>query len=144
MCRSACENYFISCGQPEGLKRCGETKFHNGYDEEIPKRNDTSEKYDLFTRGYFPGQPFRDMKMNWSNWKNATDKSLAMNEGRGYQPIIVCTPSLRDGASSLRGGIGLWGVVALTTALLLYGSCSEVGADWSDLGVLFTKNNDQK
>jgi hypothetical protein len=35
-CKSACENFFISCNYEEDLWRCGKSKYFNGYDVEQP------------------------------------------------------------------------------------------------------------
>mmetsp|Transcript_32240 Transcript_32240/g.30729 ORF Transcript_32240/g.30729 Transcript_32240/m.30729 type:complete len:262 (-) Transcript_32240:20-805(-) len=58
-CRSACENFFITCGYETGLWRCGKTKYFNGYEPEKPRTVDGNLTY---LREYFPGQPFRKNK----------------------------------------------------------------------------------
>lgn len=80
-CRSACENFFISCGYVKDLHRCGKSKWYNGY---FPEPGPP------YLRDYFPGQPFRQNKF-----------SLKGND------LVVCTPSIQGSGSSLnRHSIG--------------------------------------
>lgn len=122
MCRSACENYFISCGQPGDLWRCGESKYHNEQFNrpEEPQKNDETDKMDLFVREYFPGQPFRDRELDYEKgWQNSTPIDLALNEGEGWHPIVVCTPSLRDAAASVAPGWSMSYLIVTAAAGLL-------------------------
>mmetsp|Transcript_7136 Transcript_7136/g.10626 ORF Transcript_7136/g.10626 Transcript_7136/m.10626 type:complete len:262 (-) Transcript_7136:138-923(-) len=61
-CRSACENYFISCGLDRDIWRCGPSMYFNGYEPEEGKVNGFGEVN--YMRDYFPGQPFRENKFN--------------------------------------------------------------------------------
>lgn len=79
MCRSACENYFISCGFEEDIWRCGDDKYFNGYEPEVPTIRGSEV---IYMREYFPGSPWRTNKFNKENI-----------------PLIICTPSL-DGAAT--------------------------------------------
>lgn len=80
-CRSACENFFISCGYERGLWRCGKSKYFNGYDAEAPI---VSEQGNVsYLREYFPGQPFRENKYS----------------AKGGSELIICTPAV-DGSAS--------------------------------------------
>lgn len=88
-CRSACENFFISCGYIKDLHRCGKSKWYNGYFPEPPP----------YKRDYFPGQPFRQNKF-----------SLAGND------MVVCTPSIQGSASRVRIGVDIW---SLSNMLML-------------------------
>jgi hypothetical protein len=90
-CRSACENYFISCGLDRDIWRCGPSQFFNGYKPEEPAGGGFGEVY--YMRDYFPGQPFRENKFGLE----------------GFQKKI-CTPSI-DGSASRVGGI----VASMTT-----------------------------
>ena len=81
-CRSACENYFITCGYESKLWRCGDTKYFNGYfPESISKTNDGNTTY---LREYFPGQPFT--------------KNKFMKKTGNEEPI--CTPAVKGAARS--------------------------------------------
>jgi hypothetical protein len=80
-CRSACENFFISCGYQRDLWRCGKTKYFNGYEAEIPTSNNKGNT--TYLRDYFPGQPFRQNK-----------RSKKGNE------LPICTPAITGSASS--------------------------------------------
>ena len=106
--------------------RCGESKYHNDQDgrPEEPIKNDETDKMDLFIREYNPGQPFRDRVLDYeSGWQNSTPIDLALNEGEGYHPIPVCTPSLRDAAVAVAPAAWLtalclgMGVAAAATTL---------------------------
>jgi hypothetical protein len=79
MCRSSCENYFISCGFDKDLWRCGDAKYFDGYEPEPPTVVAGSATY---LREYFPGSPWRQNKFNLENL-----------------PLYICTPSI-DGAAS--------------------------------------------
>ena len=79
-CRSACENFFISCGYERGLWRCGKSKYFNGYRPEKPSKD--SEGNVTYLRDFFPGQPFRDNKFF-----------------SGGSEAAVCTPAI-DGAAA--------------------------------------------
>lgn len=84
-CRSACENFFISCGYERGLWRCGRSKYFNGYRPEKPRKKDGNVTY---LREYFPGQPFRDNKFF-----------------SGGSEAAICTPAI-DGAAA-HGATGM-------------------------------------
>lgn len=79
-CRSACENYFISCGLDRDIWRCGPSKFYNGYEPEVPSVNQFGEV--TYMRDYFPGQPFKANQYN--------EKGLEVH---------VCTPAI-DGSGN--------------------------------------------
>lgn len=97
MCRSTCENYFISCEYERDLWRCGKSKYFNGYEPEIPLTMESIEVNDsttgevetiqspVYLRDYFPGQPWRENKY-----------SLKGNELR------QCTPAVTGSAASFR------------------------------------------
>lgn len=80
MCRSSCENYFISCGLDHDIWRCGKSQYFNGYEPEEPEYDFDGNA--IYLRDYFPGQPFRENKFNLEN-----------------EPIPICTPSLLGAAS---------------------------------------------
>jgi hypothetical protein len=82
-CRSACENYFISCGLDRDIWRCGPSKFYNGYSPEVPSVNSFGEV--TYMRDYFPGQPFK------ANQYNA----------KGME-VHVCTPAIDGSGYSMR------------------------------------------
>ena len=98
---------------------------------EEPKKDPETEKFDKFIREYYPGQPFRDPQIDDDTWLEYTPKSLALNEGEGYEPIVVCTPSLRDYGTSTITGCSLvaratrWMLVATLTAALTLISQTE-------------------
>jgi hypothetical protein len=76
-CRSACLNFVKACQYSYDLKRCGKTKYFNGYYPEKPGASGT------YYREYFPGQPFRTNKYTLTN-----------------DEIPICTPALVGAASS--------------------------------------------
>lgn len=95
-CRSACENFFITCNYQRGLWRCGKSMYFNGYEPETPtKGNGTT----VYLREYFPGQPFRENKYT---------------TGGSERPI--CTPALL-GAASLK--FDSWRVFAVVFSSIL-------------------------
>lgn len=97
-CKSACENFFKSCGYEKGLWRCGQSKFFNGYEAESPTMVDGNATY---LRDYFPGQPFRKNKFS-----------------PGGHQYAICTPAI-DGSARRRSYHPLLMVlVALVTILL--------------------------
>lgn len=101
MCRSACENYFISCGFGKDIWRCGKTKYFNGYEPEAPIVGIGGNI--SYLRDYFPGQPFRENKYN-----------LAGEE------LPICTPAITGAAAAgvapeMGAGIA---VVLLATMLM--------------------------
>ena len=55
LCRSLCENFFITCGYEQNLWRCGKTKWFNGYFPEPPSVDPASGNL-TYLRDYFPGQ----------------------------------------------------------------------------------------
>lgn len=81
-CRSACENFFKSCGYERGLWRCGKSKFFNGYEPEQPKVDQISGDVQ-YLRDYFPGQPFRENKYT-----------------TGGSELPICTPAITGAAAS--------------------------------------------
>ena len=101
-CRSACENYFISCGLDRDIWRCGPSQFYNGYEPEEPTGGGYGEV--TYMRDYFPGQPFRENKFNLE----------------GFQKKI-CTPAI-DGSAGGGGRVG-WGVVAVGVVVALWQLC---------------------
>lgn len=97
MCRSACENYFISCGFEKDLWRCGSTEYFDGYEPEVPVMQGSDVVY---MREYFPGSPWRTNKFNLENL-----------------PLKVCTPSL-DGAASRVALLSSFVIVLMASVLL--------------------------
>lgn len=86
-CRSACENFFISCKYSRDLWRCGKSKYFNGYSPEEPiLANNES----IYMRDYFPGQPFRENKY-----------TKATNGAKRGSEIPICTPAIDGGGSRL-------------------------------------------
>jgi hypothetical protein len=97
MCRSACENYFITCGFVKEMWRCGDPRYFDGYEAEKPTNvagNDT------YLRDYFPGSPWRENKYN-----------------RRKNEVPICTPAL-DG-SATRVGVLASAVVVIVATLAL-------------------------
>ena len=82
-CRSACENYFISCGYEQKLWRCGKTKYFNGYFPEYPSSSTSGNT--SYLREYFPGQPFR---------KNKFIKKTG-------EEIPICTPAVKGSGARI-------------------------------------------
>jgi hypothetical protein len=76
-CRSACHNFFKACRYERKLKRCGKSKYFNGYSPEDPQSDGS------YLREYFPGQPFRSNKFT-----------------QGGQEEPICTPALTGAAAS--------------------------------------------
>ena len=98
MCRSACENYFISCGFEKDLWRCGETKYFDGYEPETPSISGADV---IYMREYFPGSPWRTNKFNKENI-----------------PLKICTPSIDGSASRIALMFSFLAVIVVTTFLL--------------------------
>ena len=102
-CRSACENFFISCGYEKDLYRCGRSKFFNGYEPEVPSGNDVNGT-PIYLRDFFPGQPFRQNKFD-----------------KDYKPVAVCTPSVFGNAVSLSPSYSaVIFLIALTVYTILF------------------------
>ena len=101
-CRSACENFFISCGYERGLWRCGKSKYFNGYEPEKPIISALGNV--SYLREYFPGQPFRENKYS----------------PKGNSELQICTPAI-DGAASRSHFPGSVLFVALTCVFCLLG-----------------------
>mmetsp|Transcript_9687 Transcript_9687/g.14449 ORF Transcript_9687/g.14449 Transcript_9687/m.14449 type:complete len:172 (+) Transcript_9687:304-819(+) len=88
-CRSACENYFISCGYATDLWRCGKSKWFNGY---FPESNMTNLKGNTtYMRDYFPGQPFRQNKYTHLPTPHPTSQH--------GQELAICTPAITGSGS---------------------------------------------
>jgi hypothetical protein len=81
-CRSACENYFHSCGYENDLWRCGSSEYFNGYAPEPPSIDPVSGNL-TYIRDYFPGQPF------------VGNKFLKSGE-----EVPICTPALKGAATA--------------------------------------------
>ncbi len=79
-CRSACENFFKTCGYQLGLWRCGKSKWFNGYFPEIPQLPPGGNR--TYLREFMPGQPFRQNKYT--------------QEG---MEIPICTPAILGSAA---------------------------------------------
>ncbi|GBG23797.1 Glyoxysomal processing protease, glyoxysomal [Hondaea fermentalgiana] len=116
MCRSVCENYFKACGYAEEMWRCESSALLNGIGLEDPLLFKEGLELDVegydengtqyFLRSFFPGQPFRANQF----------------EEDEETPIVVCTPSLKNDALSIRARHGFHVfatlVVGLARALL--------------------------
>lgn len=104
-CRSACENFFRTCGYEKGLWRCGKSKWFNGYEPEIPQLPPGGNR--SYLREFMTGQPFRQNKYTL-----------------GGSEIPICTPAILGAASSWSafGRQALWTGAVLTTGIsaLLY------------------------
>lgn len=85
MCRSACENLHKSCGYDKDMYRCGDPEYLYGYSGEAPWA-ETENGKEVFFRYPYPGAPFRD------------------NQFEGGEPVISCTPSLKNAAGAHPGG----------------------------------------
>lgn len=86
-CRSACENYFISCGFSQDLWRCDKPKWYNSAEgPENPKDGFTPD----YDRDYFPGSPFRKNKF----------------KPDGITPYHICTPGTQAAGSRVGGHPG--------------------------------------
>ena len=105
-CRSACENFFRTCGYEKGLWRCGKSKYFNGYEPEIPQLGGgwpASSGNKTYLREYMTGQPFR---------KNKYTKM-----GNEHP---ICTPALLG--ASPRGAtlaLAVWAVLVLGASMWL-------------------------
>lgn len=98
-CRSACENFFISCGYERGLWRCGKSKYFNG---DRPEKPDKVKGEVTYYREYFPGQPFRENKFHTGGHEKA-----------------ICTPAIDGGASPGPRQIAL-GLATLCILLIFF------------------------
>ena len=78
----------------KAMWRCGPTQYMNGYKAETP--NSATGTY---LRDFFPSQPFRANKFNSKN-----------------QPVVVCTPSVKNAATGRRPGLPI--LAALGTLLV--------------------------
>ncbi|RYH20071.1 hypothetical protein EON65_24710 [archaeon] len=93
-CRSACENYFKSCRYGKGLWRCGQSKYFNGYEPEVPVVN--AQGNVTYLRDYFPGQPFRKNKYT-----------------TGGSEIGFCTPAITGSASKVNMGSYVYAMLSV-------------------------------
>ena len=97
-CRSACENFFRTCGYEKGLWRCGKSKWFNGYEPEVPQLGGgwpATSGNKTYLREYMTGQPFRKNKYTL-----------------GGDEIPICTPALLGAGSRSAGlNLGLWAVI---------------------------------
>ena len=101
LCKSVCENYFISCGYSKDMWRCGPSEFLNGESAEVPSKDPKTGVYDVYTRSFFPGQPFR---------------ANEFAEDDDETPLAVCTPSLINSAPER--GWGHVSAVAVATSII--------------------------
>lgn len=91
-CRSACENFFRTCGYNKGLWRCGKSKWFNGYEPEIPQLPrglpliPKAGANRTYLREFMTGQPFRKNKYT----------QLGVE-------IPICTPAITGAASRIVG-----------------------------------------
>lgn len=92
-CRSACENFFISCNYETNLKRCGKSKWFNGYFPEGADGNCPGANCSIYFRDYFPGQPFRTNKFEKITGPRAP--------GQKGPEIPICTPAISGKANKL-------------------------------------------
>ena len=99
MCRSACENFFITCGYEDKLWRCGKSKWFNGYFPEYPRMQNGELVY---LRDYFPGQPWRKNKYK----KNEKDNIL--------EELPICTPAI-TGASTKQHYFSFYWIILLVS-----------------------------
>ena len=81
MCRSSCENYFISCKIGKDIWRCGYPQFFDHYKPEVPQKINGQFVY---MRDYYPGSPWRDNKFNKENI-----------------PLQICTPAIFGSANTV-------------------------------------------
>ena len=106
-CRSACENFFITCGYESKLWRCGKTKYFNGYFPESQKTSTSLNSSYTYYREYFPGQPFR---------KNKKVKKTGDEEP-------ICTPAIRGsgGKNTLTGTMKIiFMIIVLLLSILFF------------------------
>lgn len=107
MCRSACENLHKSCGYDKDMYRCGDPEYLYGYVGESPWA-ETELGKEVFFRYPYPGAPFRD------------------NQFEDGEPVISCTPSLRNAAGARPGGAAA--PPATVAAWLLAGAAMAASA----------------
>lgn len=89
--RAACEQY------SEDLHRCYHPEYYGGHEPEVDDILD-DEGNPIYWRAHWPGQPFRD------------------NEFVGDEdPVVVCTPSIKNAASPPLAAAGA-AAVALSAA----------------------------
>lgn len=88
---------------PTDLHRCGPSKWHNGNEPEGDEVLDR-DGFPVYLRWFYPGQPFRD---------NAFDRS--------DDPIVVCTPSIKNAAAPAATPrvLGVMGALLLALAVAL-------------------------
>ena len=98
-CRSACENFFKTCGYQQGLWRCGKSKWFNGYFPEIPQLPPGGNR--SYLREFMTGQPFRQNKYT--------------QEG---EEINICTPSILGAASRGAGSVMAMRLIAGTAVAI--------------------------
>ena len=94
-CRSACENFFKTCGYEKNLWRCGRAKYFDGKAPEEPEVDALGNA--TYLRDYFPGQPFRENKYT-----------------KDGDEIPICTPAILGSASPLY----YKGTVIISSALI--------------------------
>jgi len=100
MCRSACENLHKSCGYDKEMWRCGEPEYLYGYTGEAAY-GVTLLKKEVYFRYPYPGAPFRD------------------NIFKDGEPVIACTPSLKNGAGRAGGASHIAWLLGSAVAVLL-------------------------
>ena len=97
LCRSTCENLMEACEYSEDLHRCYHPEYYGGHEPEVDDILD-DEGNPIYWRAHWPGQPFRD------------------NEFVGDEdPVVVCTPSIKNAASPPLAAAGA-AAVALSAA----------------------------
>lgn len=107
MCRSACENLHKSCGYDKDMYRCGDPEYLYGYTGERPF-GETELGKEIYFRYPYPGAPFRD------------------NQFADGEPVVSCTPSLRNAAGGRQGGSAA--APATVAAWLLAGAAMVASA----------------
>jgi len=98
-CRSACENFFRTCGYEKGLWRCGKSKWFNGYEPEIPQLPPGGNR--SYLREFMTGQPFRQNKYTQLGAE-----------------IPICTPAILGAASHGTGSSTARWITAATAILV--------------------------
>lgn len=107
MCRSACENFFKACRYPLDMWRCYEPRYYGGAAAE-GTQNDAILDHagnPVYTRALLPGLPFV---------ANGYDDAGA--------PLVLCTPSLKNGAPRAAAVGAAAALLALAAAAVLAGA----------------------
>ena len=97
LCNSVYENCFRSCGYSKDMWRCGPSEFLNGEYAEVPTKDEKQER----------------IRYSLAHSFQAHSERMSLLKMM-MRPLVVCTPSLPNGAT----GLLKWGRSGAATAAL--------------------------